>query len=120
MSRPKERALARSLRDLTPVREMSQAAEGKTTEWKSQALRAYQRRTLAADAPIASCYSGCRTARQSEPAITLDGGKCHLRLEGRCVVLAAARGGGLSLVSKEFFRIIRKLVRAGRELPDRA
>ena len=29
-------------------------AEGKTTEWKSQALRAYQRRTLAADALIAS------------------------------------------------------------------
>ena len=30
--------------------------EGRTTEWKSQALRAYQRRTLAADALIASCY----------------------------------------------------------------
>ena len=30
------------------------AGEGKTTEWKSQALRAYQRRTLAADALIAS------------------------------------------------------------------
>src|SRR6202043_613262 len=28
--------------------------EGKTTEWKSQALRAYRRRTLAADALIAS------------------------------------------------------------------
>ena len=28
-------------------------AAGKTTEWKSQALRAYQRRTLAADALIA-------------------------------------------------------------------
>ena len=31
-------------------------AAGKTTEWKSQALRAYQRRTLAADALIASTY----------------------------------------------------------------
>src|SRR3989304_9601807 len=30
--------------------------EGKTAEWKSQALRAYQRRTLAADALIASSY----------------------------------------------------------------
>ncbi len=30
--------------------------DGKTTEWKSQALRAYQRRTLAADALIAGCY----------------------------------------------------------------
>ena len=29
-------------------------SEGKTTEWKSQALRAYQRRTLAADALIAA------------------------------------------------------------------
>ena len=32
--------------------------EGKTAEWKSQALRAYQRRTLAADALIASDLSG--------------------------------------------------------------
>jgi putative transposase len=30
--------------------------EGETTEWESQALRAYQRRTLAADALIASVY----------------------------------------------------------------
>ena len=30
--------------------------DGKTTEWKSQTLRAYQRRTLAADALIASTY----------------------------------------------------------------
>jgi hypothetical protein len=30
--------------------------DGKTTEWKSRAVRAYQRRTLAADALIASCY----------------------------------------------------------------
>ena len=28
--------------------------DGKTTEWKSKTLRAYQRRTLAADALIAS------------------------------------------------------------------
>src|ERR1700751_923528 len=39
-------------------------AEGKTTEWKSQSLRAYQRRTLAADAVIASCYlAGTNTRR---------------------------------------------------------
>jgi putative transposase len=38
--------------------------DGKTTEWKSQALRAYQRRTRAADALIASCYlSGTNTRR---------------------------------------------------------
>src|SRR5271168_841563 len=39
-------------------------SEGKTTEWKSHALRAYQRRTLAADALIASCYlAGTNTRR---------------------------------------------------------
>lgn len=31
-------------------------ADGQTTEWKSQVLRAYQCRTLAADALIASTY----------------------------------------------------------------
>jgi putative transposase len=31
-------------------------SEGRTTEWKSGALRAYQRRTLAADALIAGSY----------------------------------------------------------------
>ena len=39
-------------------------ADGKTREWKSQALRAYQRRTLAADALIAGCYlAGTNTRR---------------------------------------------------------
>jgi putative transposase len=38
--------------------------DGGTTEWKSQALRAYQRRTLAADALIAGCYlAGTNTRR---------------------------------------------------------
>jgi len=38
--------------------------EGGTAEWKSQALRAYQRRTLAADALIASSYlAGTNTRR---------------------------------------------------------
>src|SRR6201996_1924812 len=32
-------------------------SEGGTTEWKSQALRAYQRRTLAARRPVARTYS---------------------------------------------------------------
>ena len=42
--------------------------EGKTTEWKSQALRAYQRRTLAADALIASSYlAGTNTRRPRRP-----------------------------------------------------
>ena len=39
-------------------------SDGKTTEWKSRALRAYQRRTLAADALIASTYlAGTNTRR---------------------------------------------------------
>jgi Transposase, Mutator family len=39
-------------------------ADGRTTEWKSQVLRTYQRRTLAADALIASCYlAGTNTRR---------------------------------------------------------
>ena len=38
--------------------------DGKTTEWTSRTLRAYQRRTLAADALIASCYlAGTNTRR---------------------------------------------------------
>jgi hypothetical protein len=37
---------------------------GNTTEWKSRTLRAYQRRTLAADALIAGCYlAGTNTRR---------------------------------------------------------
>src|SRR5260221_9338438 len=40
------------------------ASVGKTTEWKSRALRAYQRRTLAADALIAGTYlAGTNTRR---------------------------------------------------------
>ena len=39
-------------------------ADGKTTEWKSKALRAYQRRTLVADALIAGAYlAGTNTRR---------------------------------------------------------
>jgi putative transposase len=38
--------------------------DGETTEWKSRALRAYQRRTRAADALIAGCYlAGANTRR---------------------------------------------------------
>ena len=48
---------------------------GKTTEWKSQALRAYQRRTLAADALIASCYlAGTNTRRVRRALAALFGG----------------------------------------------
>jgi transposase-like protein len=41
-----------------------ETADGKTAEWKSQSLRAYQRRTLAADALIAASYlAGTNTRR---------------------------------------------------------
>jgi putative transposase len=49
--------------------------DGKTTEWKSQALRAYQRRTLAADALIASSYlAGTNTRRVRRALGALFGG----------------------------------------------
>jgi transposase-like protein len=49
--------------------------DGKTTEWKSQALRAYQRRTLAADALIASVYlAGTNTRRVRRALAALFGG----------------------------------------------
>src|ERR1700693_5734127 len=50
-------------------------SEGGTTEWKSQALRAYQRRTLAADALIASTYlAGTSTRRVRRALAALFGG----------------------------------------------
>jgi transposase-like protein len=50
-------------------------SEGETTEWKSQALRAYQRRTLAADALIASTYlAGTNTRRVRRALAALFGG----------------------------------------------
>src|SRR3954470_21798694 len=50
-------------------------ADGKTTEWKSKALRAYQRRTLAADALIASSYlAGTNTRRVRRALAALFGG----------------------------------------------
>src|ERR1700681_3729496 len=51
------------------------SSDGKTTEWKSRALRAYQRRTLAADALIASTYlSGTNTRRVRRALRALFGG----------------------------------------------
>jgi transposase-like protein len=49
--------------------------DGKTTEWKSRTLRAYQRRTLAADTLIASCYlAGTNTRRVRRALGTLFAG----------------------------------------------
>ena len=50
-------------------------ADGKTAEWRSSALRAYQRRTLAADALIASSYlAGTNTRRVRRALAALFGG----------------------------------------------
>jgi putative transposase len=49
--------------------------DGKTTEWNSRVLRAYQRRTLAADALIASTYlAGTNTRRVRRALKALFGG----------------------------------------------
>jgi putative transposase len=49
--------------------------DGQTTEWKSKTLRAYQRRTLAADALIASTYlAGTNTRRVRRALAALFGG----------------------------------------------
>ncbi len=51
------------------------AADGKTTEWRSSALRAYQRRTLAAEALIAGAYlAGTNTRRVRRALAALFGG----------------------------------------------
>jgi len=50
-------------------------AEGKTTEWKSQALRAYQRRTRQADSLIAGAYlAGTNTRRVRRALAAVFGG----------------------------------------------
>ena len=49
--------------------------DGKTTEWKSKALRAYRRRTLVADALIAGAYlAGTNTRRVRRALASLFGG----------------------------------------------
>ena len=49
--------------------------DGRTTEWRSKALRAYQRRTLAADALIAGSYlAGTNTRRVRRALASLFGG----------------------------------------------
>ncbi len=52
-----------------------QTKDGRTSEWRSAGLRAYQRRTKAADALIASAYlSGTNTRRVRRALAALFGG----------------------------------------------
>ena len=61
--------------EITVPRARLVGADGKTTEWRSKALRAYQRRTVAADALIASAYlSGTNTRRVRRALAALFGG----------------------------------------------
>src|SRR5258707_8058795 len=58
-----------------PPRASQTTADGKRTEWKSKALRAYQRRTLVADALIAGAYlAGTNTRRARRALAALFGG----------------------------------------------
>lgn len=61
--------------EITVPRARLSTEEGTTTEWKSTALRAYQRRTRAADALIASAYlAGTNTRRVRRALAALFGG----------------------------------------------
>jgi putative transposase len=61
--------------ELTLPRARIATEDGRTVEWKSQALRAYQRRTKAADALIASTYlAGTNTRRVRRALAALFGG----------------------------------------------
>ena len=62
--------------EITVPRARLVGRDGKTTEWRSQALRAYQRRTLAAEALIASAYlagTNTRRVRRALKALFADG-----------------------------------------------
>jgi putative transposase len=61
--------------EITVPRARLDTADGKTTEWRSKTLRAYQRRTLAADALIAGAYlAGTNTRRVRRALTALFGG----------------------------------------------
>jgi putative transposase len=61
--------------EITVPRARLESAAGKTTEWKSSALRAYQRRTKQADSLIASAYlAGTNTRRVRRALAAVFGG----------------------------------------------
>jgi transposase-like protein len=61
--------------EITVPRARLDAGDGTTSEWRSKALRAYQRRTKAADALIASAYlAGTNTRRVRRALAALFGG----------------------------------------------
>ena len=61
------------------------AAEGRTTEWKSTALRAYQRRTRQADSLIAGAYlAGTNSRRVRRALVAVFGGAIGKDTVSRC------------------------------------
>jgi transposase-like protein len=61
--------------EITVPRARLNTPDGRTTEWRSEALRAYQRRTVAADALIAGAYlAGTNTRRVRRALAGLFGG----------------------------------------------
>src|SRR5205823_9341915 len=62
--------------EITVPRARLDTTEGKTTEWKSSALRAYQRRTKQADSLIAGAYfAGTNTRRVRRALAAVFGGE---------------------------------------------
>src|SRR3977135_3692147 len=84
--------------------------DGKTTEWKSKALRAYQRRTLVADALIAGAYlAGTNTRRVRRALASLfggSGGKAAVSRGWRKVKSGWDAGNARSLGEEPIVRLI--------------
>src|SRR6266516_117188 len=112
--------------------------DGKTAEWNSQVLRAYQRRTLAADALIASTYlAGTNTRRVRRALKALFGGAVGkdtvsrvwrkataisllvvigVRTDGQKVLLAVKSMGGES--SEAWRSVLDDLISRGLRRPE--
>jgi putative transposase len=74
-SRPRTLTGTFGTQQITVPRARIERPDGTTTEWKSKALRTYQRRTVAADALIASTYlAGTNTRRVRRALVALFGG----------------------------------------------
>lgn len=81
--------------EITMPRARLKADDGKTSAWKSKALGAYQRRTKAADALIASSYlAGTNTRRVRRALAALFGGAVGKSLPPRRRGTPSAGSGG--------------------------
>jgi len=73
-----------------------EAADGKTSEWHSQTLPAYRRRTKEIDAVIAGSYlAGTNTRRVGRALAALFRGSVSKDTVSRCVAQAQGRLGGV-------------------------